>query len=77
MSKCGYYSCYGGNPTCKHPTYGTDRTKVYKGYMYYGCDWCKYKNGGVWPSQLPKASQIGWEQDVVDRNGNVLDKEDA
>lgn len=74
MSKCGYYSCFKGKPTCNHPTYREQYTDSYgfRGGAYSWCEFCKKRCGGIYPSQVPHADQSEWKQDVVDKNGNVL-----
>lgn len=72
MNKCGYYSCYKGKPTCKHPTYGEQYTKSYGNRLHQKCDGCRRSCGGIYPSQVPRADQTDWEQDILDSNGNVI-----
>lgn len=71
MSKCGYYDVIKGKPTCKHPNYA-DRYNPIRRTLQNQCDICRWKCGGIWPSQVPKANQDEWKQDVIDKNGSVI-----
>lgn len=71
MNKCGYYSCFKGRPTCKHPEKGEIITKAY-GECNMGkyCEHCKRSHGGIYPSQLPT---VRFEDvEIVDDKGNVI-----
>lgn len=71
MSSCGYYSCYKGKPTCKHPERGELNTKVNFDGSY--CIRCKRIYGnGIWPSQIPHVDLSGCIQEVIDKDGQVI-----
>lgn len=76
MSKCGYYSCFKGKPTCKHPTYGETKTQCMRaargGGGWHPCDLCKITCHGIYPSDVPRSE---WNGDVavVDKDGHRLD----
>jgi len=57
MSKCGYYSCFKGKPTCKHPTYGDTKTKQMRtcgaGGRWHPCEQCRRICSGIYPSEVP------------------------
>ena len=72
MSSCGYYSCFKGKPSCKHPTFGKEYSVSLIGWNYNRCDMCRRSCCGIYPSQVPKADQSSLEQDVVDGNGNIV-----
>lgn len=72
MSRCAYYSCFKGQPSCSHPEKGKYTDFKRTGAKYNPCDRCKRNGGGLYPSQIPKADQSNWEYDVVDRNGDVI-----
>lgn len=72
MSACGYYSCFKGKPTCSHPTYGVQYTQGYKRELHIRCNRCRIECNGIYPSNIPKANQEGWIQEIVDSKGNVL-----
>ncbi len=75
MSRCNYYSCFKGKPTCKHPTYGDTKTQCMRVCGARGgwhpCDICRIVGQGVYPSEVPQTSWSGTIE-VVDRDGNVL-----
>ena len=74
MSQCGYYSCSKGIISCKHPdeNYRPTSKCFATGGKWNPCEACKRRCGGIYPSQLPKADQIGWQQNVIDKYGNVI-----
>lgn len=64
MSNCGYYRIHKGKVNCLHPTYGDIYEKYYKN-LNDRCKVCRRECGGIYPSQVPRADQTGWEYDVV------------
>lgn len=75
MSRCGYYFCFKGKPTCKHPTYGDTKTQCMRtcgaGGGWHPCDMCRMDGHGIYPSEVPQSSWSGTIE-VIDRDGNVL-----
>lgn len=71
MNHCGYYSCFKGEPECKHPTKGSIKTRMLRNH-YYPCDTCKNSCGGIYPSQLPKEDFRNCEIDILDSDGKVI-----
>lgn len=63
MNNCGYYTCYKGIQYCKKEKCETTARR---------CDWCKRRNGGIYPHQLPTVKIDSSEIEVIDRNGNLL-----
>ena len=64
MSNCGYYRIHKGKVNCLHPTYG-DIYEKYSKNLNDRCKVCRRECGGIYPSQVPRADQTGWEYDVV------------
>lgn len=73
MNGCGYYSCFKRMPTCRHPSYGEQKTALLKsGYSGANvCDMCKKVNGGIYPDKVPTVAYEG-KIEVVDKQGNIL-----
>ncbi len=75
MSKCGYYSCFKGKPTCKHPTYGETKTNCMRvagaSRGWHPCDICRITCHGIYPSDVPMSTYDGVIT-VVDKDGNEL-----
>ena len=74
MSSCGYYKVHKGKMRCEHPEKGEDYTKALQrtGRGWHPCDLCRLRCGGIYPSQLPKANQAGWQTDILDTDGTVI-----
>ena len=75
MSKCGYYSCYKGTPSCNHPEKGKYlKPKDFSSSWgsIHQCDRCKRQCGGIYPSELPRVDFRNEEYDVVDKAGKVV-----
>lgn len=64
MSNCGYYRIHKGKVNCLHPTYG-DIYEKYSKNLNDRCKVCRRECWGIYPSQVPRADQTGWEYDVV------------
>lgn len=71
MSNCGYFKIHKGKVSCTHPTY-SDTYERYSKNLNDRCKICRKECGGIYPSQLPKADQTGWEYDVVVVHGSNL-----
>lgn len=73
MSRCEYYSCFKGKPKCNHPTHGDIKTNMLNEYMRSSvCDFCKFCNRGLYPSQIPKIELSESKIDIIDKDGNVI-----
>lgn len=72
MSNCGYYRIHKGKVNCLHPTYGDIYEKGYKN-LNDRCKVCRKECGGIYPSQVPRADQTGWEYDVVVVHGSNVE----
>lgn len=71
MSSCGYYSCFKGKPTCKHPSNGVLYTDSLRRGGIHPCNLCKSRCKGLYPSQLPTIT-LNCNVEVVDKDGNCI-----
>lgn len=71
MNSCGYYSCFKGKVSCKHPRYGEEKSKIMS-ERNNTCDWCRRICGGIYPSQLPREDISNCKIDVLDMYGRVI-----
>lgn len=72
MSNCGYYRIHKGKVNCLHPTYG-DIYEKYSKNLNDRCKVCRRECRGIYPSQVPRADQTGWEYDVVVVHGSNVE----
>lgn len=72
MSNCGYFRIQMGKVSCTHPNNGYIFTESFKGKLNKRCNRCRKECGGIFPSQLPSENYIEWNQDIIDKSGNII-----